>query len=58
VKTGKLKILTDYVKALPEEAKQYRWEAGEGGERRLKGAHHALDALRYLVMMLDRRGRH
>ena len=57
IKTGKLKIVRGVVKSLIQEADRYRYDVDDDGEGKgkLKGADHALDALRYLITGLDRK---
>ena len=57
IKSGKLKIVRGAVKSLIQEADTYRHDVDEEGEGvgKLKGADHALDALRYLITAIDRK---
>lgn len=57
IATGKLKIVEGTVTALLEESDYYRYEVDEDGNGSAtpKGECHALDALRYLILGIDRK---
>jgi PBSX family phage terminase large subunit len=57
IQTGKLRLLKGAVVAMLQEADEYRYDVSEDDQSSnvIKGADHALDALRYLVMSIDRK---
>ena len=57
IQTGKLKLIKGLTPNLLSEAENYRYEVDEDNpsSNKIVGADHALDALRYLVMSLDRK---
>ena len=56
IQTGKLKLIKGTTPNLLNEAESYRYEVDEDnqGSNKIVGSDHALDALRYLVMSIDR----
>lgn len=62
IKTGRLKIVKGAVKALLGEVEEYRYpsknEETIGDKPIALGADHCCDALRYLIMGIDRKARH
>ena len=59
IRTGRLKIIKDSVKGLIHESELYRYSTGEDeeahGDTPKDANNHAMDALRYLVMGIDRK---